>query len=625
MSRAEAGAQRAPVFRLLLMILLAAETNMHAQTGDTEVLPGQPMSVPADSGRPGGTDALDEQITGAEDDEDIELPRGDDIPGRGSGRRRFRWRTRVSGKLQPGRGYTTGAYAGDRMKIYNRLRVTEGKWFSAGLLTEKDPGESRLSDHLTGSLAFGGPGDAVGVMLGDFRIASGQGLVFSNGRSFGKGAEVIAPAMRRGWGVTSSPTADETNFFRGSAARATAGPVSLVAFVSRRSRSAVLGEDGSIASLDETGYHRTTAEIGNMDRVTQWSHGAAARFEPGNVPGSGLGLNYLGSVFSTVRRDGVGDDASSPPARRVVDRTISVDFTITTPVVLYGEVAWHAGGVSGLAGALFAPVPGVGVVLVGRAYPAGGGFGRVSVFGDRTGGRNENGMYAGVDLRPVPGLRMRGYLDVFSTPEPTREVVFPGRGVDRFLGMTAGEGSDLEIEARYRERSVEKREPPGGDGTGSVPRNLSVTENRWRLEAGWKGGPRLHTRMRVELSRVSPGTSSSADGGPDYGFMIMADMGVEPVRRLALKFRVIFFSTDSYAARLYETEADLPGSLTSGVVHGRGTRWYLLSTWNAADALRISARYACLTLDDRRRIGSGAEEITGNIEERVGLQLDVGF
>jgi len=107
--------------------------------------------------------------------------------------------------------------------------------------------------------------------------------------------------------------------------------------------------------------------------------------------------------------------------------------------------------------------------------------------------------------------------------------------------------------------------------------------------------------------------------------MALADLRTGAAGVFEAKFRAIFFATDSFAARLYETEADLPGSLSGGVLYGRGTRWYIILSWSPSRVVRLSGKFSRIGVGDRKNIGSGAGEIRGNVSEQVGVQFDVDF
>jgi len=365
-----------------------------------------------------------------------------------------------------------------------------------------------------------------------------------------------------------------------------------------------------IESLDETGYHRTATELRNRDRVVRKSSGFLAGFDGGGA--LSIGVNVLEETYA-------------PGGTR--ERRISVDLLLRGPVTVFGEAAAFGSRVFGVAGASYGDKSRGRILVAGRFYPSDQGLSSLPAFGDRPGGVNERGIYAGLELHPAPAVLLYAYLDVFTSPDPSRDALFPRSGIDRLAGVSLWKGSRFSVEGRFRSREVERKEtipaPPGL----SLPANGRTAGEKWRLEIRWRPGPRLGTAARVEFSTVRPaaGADEVVPGGAERGIMLFADLIAGTDRGLSVRFRAIFFDTDSYAARLVEVEPDLPGSLTGGVLSGRGTRWYLLPAWNFPGGWRLSAKFSRSVFDGRRSLGSGPEEFPGNIEERAGVQLDVEF
>ena len=63
------------------------------------------------------------------------------------------------------------------MRLYQRLEISSPTHLSAFFLTERDPEEPTLTDHVTGYIAL--PLSRIDIILGDVRPEWGQGLLFS--------------------------------------------------------------------------------------------------------------------------------------------------------------------------------------------------------------------------------------------------------------------------------------------------------------------------------------------------------------------------------------------------------------------------------------------------------------
>jgi hypothetical protein len=139
---------------------------------------------------------------------------------------------------------------------------------------------------------------------------------------------------------------------------------------------------------------------------------------------------------------------------------------------------------------------------------------------------------------------------------------------------------------------------------------------RGRIEVRLGNGVTIGSRL--ERLSLDPG----GEGAREEGTMLYEDAGIVPAGFCSLRLRVVLFGTGSYDSRLYEFEDDLPGTLSMPALFGRGDRWYLLLRMEAGKGRGLSVKYSRLERDDVRRIGTGPDELPGNSDERVGVQLD---
>jgi len=113
-------------------------------------------------------------------------------------------------------------------------------------------------------------------------------------------------------------------------------------------------------------------------------------------------------------------------------------------------------------------------------------------------------------------------------------------------------------------------------------------------------------------------------GSRERGILLYQDITCGLAWGLTLEARLVFFDTESYDSRVYEYENDLGGVFANPALYGRGRRVYVLvRTAPIAEVLRISCKYAATQKDGVRTISSGDAEITGDLDDRFGFQLDI--
>jgi hypothetical protein len=89
--------------------------------------------------------------------------------------------------------------------------------------------------------------------------------------------------------------------------------------------------------------------------------------------------------------------------------------------------------------------------------------------------------------------------------------------------------------------------------------------------------------------------------------------------------RIVFFRTDSFNSAIYEYENDLTGVLTNRALFGEGLRWYLIIRYRPMRLFTLSLKYSETYKPKEKSISSGFNEIAGNLDNRLALQIDVKF
>jgi hypothetical protein len=85
------------------------------------------------------------------------------------------------------------------------------------------------------------------------------------------------------------------------------------------------------------------------------------------------------------------------------------------------------------------------------------------------------------------------------------------------------------------------------------------------------------------------------------------------------------FETDSYDSRIYEYEDDLPHAFSNPPLYGRGVRWYLILRYEIFSKVSLATKYSQTIKEGVTTIGSGLDEIEGNTQSLLSMQLDVRF
>jgi hypothetical protein len=150
--------------------------------------------------------------------------------------------------------------------------------------------------------------------------------------------------------------------------------------------------------------------------------------------------------------------------------------------------------------------------------------------------------------------------------------------------------------------------------------NPRVQEN-YRLTSELISSSSVRLANRIEWAKVTYAGMKKSE----QSLLLSQTIQCTLLRSLALRARVALFETDSYDSRMYEYEDDLPRSSSNPALYGRGLRWYLILKYNLFLKADIAAKYSRTVKDGVTSIGSGLDEIEGNTQSLLSMQLDVRF
>ena len=510
---------------------------------------------------------LREQVQGTDD-----LSLFDDSAGTGNAMS-FTLRSRLSEDLQTAKGYTSGAYPGSRLKSYQRLTFVQGEHYSGAVLCGKNAGSPRFDDLITGNFTVTGEGPLSKVVIGDYLVESGQGIVLWRSFDYGKGADVVTPAFRKGRGLVPYCSSGGGGFFQGAAVECRFGALSPEVFYSHRSPGASQGTE--------------TVAGGRCS----WA------FSQEDVLG-----------FSCYRSVVVKGTYTAAILKETSESCVpfALDYRLSTgKAVLFGEWALVSGQPGGLSGLALKASNEVAVIASARQYPAGFTSPHGLGFGEGSSTSGEKGIYLGTDIRPVRGVHVSVFFDQYQRSSGASEIRFPSSESDFLVQTEFIPMHRLHAKVRYG-----KRTPSG------------VLESRsFRLEAAYAVTGYLDVKTRFDHVYRDPENTREREEGS----MVSQGLTVRPTEDISCDVVFVLFNTRSYDTRVTYLESDLEGVRTSSGLYGRGIHYYATVNVRISNALRLSAKYSDLVRYDVTRIGSGADELPSNRDNKMSLQVDAGW
>lgn len=513
-------------------------------------------------------------------------------------------------------------YAGSPEKIYGRFRTSSRGDFSLGMTFEKDAGEA-FSDEGFDFYSFHAmlenQGSFSKIILGDFQIQSGQGLIFGAGFNPGKGAETINTVKRNTIGIRPYSSVLETGFFRGAGVEYSFEKVNVTAFASHLDQDASIqidsldaGIEAFASSIRDTGMHRTESEIEAKDQISESSIGGLVEYRPSRK--LNFGMSAISTKYSSSLR------RSEAPYNFYEFRGRE-NFLIGShgsyqwqSLNMFGEVARSSSGGMAMVGGVIASVSrSIDVAVSLRNYDSDFHSFYGNAFGEGSRTINETGTYWGLKFRPTSKISVVGYYDRFSFPWLRFGVDAPSRGAEWLGRFTYKPERAITLFFQVRE---ETKQVSITDG------NLSSLQDRIKrnyiLNLDYKINSNLSMKSRLQTS-----TQHRADIFTK-GYALIQDINYSS-GKFSFSGRVAIFETDDYDNRQYTYERDVLYAFSIPAYNGVGVRNYLLVKYNLSDRLDFWVRYGRFSYRDRQQVGSGLDESDGPTRTEIKWMMRLKF
>ena len=515
-------------------------------------------------------------------------------------------------------------YIGSPQKLYLRYSWSLFNRFSAGITAEKDAGEEFFKgnrkdgfDFYSAHLSYTGKGLIKNLILGDYSVNMGQGLVCYSGVSFGKGGGPLS-IRKRSTVIRRYTSADENRFFRGAAITIGKGPIEVSAFGSSKKIDGSIEiadsldeEENYIQSFQETGSHATASEISSRKTIGQKLAGGRISY---NKRILSLGFSHLSAFFDKNKTQGSSLYQQYDFSGKHQFNT-GADFTINLPNLLFfGEAALNQNNSKAmLAGMLASPDPRLGFALLYRNYDKSYNGIFTNGFGEASSTSNERGIYIGLRLQPLSKFILSAYADIFSFPWLRYRLDKPSTGSEYYIQGDYQLSRNVSIYMRYKK---ENKPINPSASTEMINRPEEQIRHNFRFNIDYRVSSTLKLRSRYESSSYSLFDKTSK------GYLVFQDVVYDlPKTGLSIYLRYALFDTDDYDSRIYTFENDLLYTFSVPSFYDRGARSYAMLRYSLGRYADIWLKLSQTAYTDKQLIGSGLTEIQGSKKTELRLQL----
>lgn len=532
--------------------------------------------------------------------------------------------------LDSNSGATT-RYQGPPFNGYLRYRNARSGAYSFGITLEKDTGEKIWQwnarrqifgiDYTSFHAQILDRGRLKSLIIGDFQMQAGQGMVTGAGFSLGNGSEVIRTVYRSTTGLRPYTSATEANFFRGIAATfGINAHTDVTILISKTKRDATQEPDsvhsGITTSLPITGYHRTPSEIEKHNILREQNIGMHLLHKLFSQKGQ-IGLTVLHTGYdSFIQKRDLAYNRYEFSGKQNLIAGLHGDYRWQN-IHFFGESAISKSGGTGAIGGLIAGIGRkVDISVMARHYARHFHTFYGNPISEATRPINERGGYAGIRWSPSRKWQWSAYFDYFRFPWLKYQVDKPSGGFDYFLHLLWKPSKRLNAYLLFHEKHKQVNDPAAEDNNPSLIRSIKRTA---MFNIDYEIPLRCAFRTRLQYGGLKNGHSKGSNG-----FTIMQDVTWH-FSRLEINGRAAFFKTDDYNSRQYVYEKDMLYAFSIPAYYNTGTRHYLMLRYTITKQLKIWLRWSQTRYSDIEKISSGLNEINGNKRSEAKVQVMYQF
>lgn len=502
-------------------------------------------------------------------------------------------------------------YLGYQYKHSVQLDYTYGDCLRLGVLGSQDAGEPFFAgknsmgyDFYSFYLVLKKLGRLKALALGRYRVKFGMGLVVNSNYSFGKLSALTSMQSAAG-NLRAHASRSDANYMQGAAATVSViKGLDVSAFFSYRKFDATLNDDGTIATILSSGYHRTETEMSKKNNSANMTAGGNLSFRRN---GFHVGAT---AVYTALDRDLRPNTTAyyrrhRPSGRRFFN--IGADYGYTGHRLSFsGETATGAcHAVATINMLTYGLTEHLDLTALYRYYSYKYYALLGNSFSDNGSVQNESGAYLGVSWRPQPSLNVMAYADYAYFTWPRYQTSQSSASFEGFAQATWSPGEWM-LTARYR---LKVRQRDNKEKTALI----NKTEHRGRLSAAFNGE---RWRFRTQADAVL-----SSFNERSVGWMLTQSAGCAVSRWLRVDASAGYFDTDSYDSRVYSYERGLRYASFFSAFYGQGIRCSLLASAELAKQLSVTAKLGTTKYFDRSVISSGYNQIDGSAATDLEIQL----
>ncbi|MBB6462016.1 hypothetical protein [Flammeovirga kamogawensis] len=523
-----------------------------------------------------------------------------------------------STSLPLSKGFSQSIYKGIPIGFQTRFRWAKKQDYSFSLTLDQDKGEpwnwepKNLQygiDHISANASIYNRGAFKKIMIGDYQMMSGQGLVFGGGYFLGKGGDPILNVARVNDGIRPYTSVSESGFMRGVATELTFG--------NKMSVTVLYSNKGiNINQIDSLKRFSTITNFRNDSEIEKKGGSRVA------VLGSRLAYNHH-NLNIGVNVGFINFDDRITPAIRTDSMSIFkgdqlLNYSFDTRyhwqnISVFSEFAFsYSNGNAFNLGAFIGLAKGIDWVLQFRNYASN----YISYYGhalsENGHPNNERGFYTGFRWHRNKQFNFAAYIDLFSSPTAKYRQDAGNEGYEFRLNSSYKFNKSTVLTLKYSFKQIANYQL-----LNRYNKVSDYVEEQWTKVASILKltiNERLLVSPRLQVTKYFLENDS-------WGYLLAQDMVYKFNNKLQLSSRIAIFNATHYENRHYAYERNVQYSFSFPAYYGEGWKTYLLAKYKFGYGNSLSGRWGYTSFEDRSTISSGWNLVPSRYKHDLVLQL----
>jgi len=499
-----------------------------------------------------------------------------------------------------------------------RYNYDSKKNISFGINGENDSGETIAFkknkigfDFTSGYVFYKGKGLLKSVIIGDYLISLGQGLIHWQSAGFNKGASVDC-IKRQGLALKPYHSFGEFNFHRGVAIQSAKKNFSIVSFVSSKKLDAYTNFDSSaiqqltISSFDYSGLHNSISSLQRKFNSHEFLVGSSLQYQK---QGLIMGFNFVHYNYSIPIKPKSALPYTLFSFNRQKLTNLSFNYAKTIHNFhFFGEIASDLLHIATVNGTIISISEKAELSFLHRMISRSFHSFYSNAFTAQTKPSNEIGFYSAINLKFSRQIQLNGFVDFYKFPWLTYSVNSPSGGIETGITFTYLPTKKTKLNLFYGfKKDINFQFGPEFpiENSGWMKKNLKV-------DAEFFVSKSIFLKTRISILNVKKDVITTEKGALSY-----IDIHYKPLMKsFSLSFRLFSFDTDGYNSRIYAYENDIMYAYSMNSFYGRGKGFYVNTSYKFNKKLRLEAKWT--------KILKGENDFSGSLawqKSQIKLQM----